>query len=51
VKRYADLGETITGALGRFADDVRSGAFPEPQHTYAMPGEELAAFEASAKKP
>jgi 3-methyl-2-oxobutanoate hydroxymethyltransferase len=51
VKRYADLGETITDALGRFAEDVRSGAFPEPQHTYAMPGEELAAFEASAKKP
>ena len=51
VKRYADLGETITDALSRFADDVRSGAFPEPQHTYAMPDEELAAFEASAKKP
>ena len=51
VKRYADLGETITDALGRFADDVRSGAFPERQHTYAMPAEEIAAFEASAKKP
>jgi len=49
VKRYADLGETITEALGRFADDVRSGAFPEPQHTYAMPDEELAAFEETAR--
>jgi 3-methyl-2-oxobutanoate hydroxymethyltransferase len=49
VKRYADLGEAITEALGRFAEDVRGGAFPEEQHTYAMPAEELAAFE-SAKK-
>ncbi len=49
VKRYADLGEVITDALGRFAEDVRSGAFPEEQHTYAMPAEELAAFEAAKK--
>jgi 3-methyl-2-oxobutanoate hydroxymethyltransferase len=46
VKRYADLGEVITEALGRYAEEVRSGAFPEQQHTYAMPDEELAAFEA-----
>jgi 3-methyl-2-oxobutanoate hydroxymethyltransferase len=45
VKRYADLGETITDALARFADDVRSGTFPEEQHTYGMPEEELKAFE------
>jgi 3-methyl-2-oxobutanoate hydroxymethyltransferase len=45
VKRYADLGQTITEALGRYAEDVRSGTFPEPQHTYAMPEDELAAFE------
>jgi len=51
VKRYADLGETIVDALGRYAEDVRSGAFPEEQHTYKMPAEELAAFEASAAQP
>ena len=45
VKRYADLGAVITEALERFADDVRNGAFPEQQHTYAMPDEEAAAFE------
>ena len=50
VKRYADLGEAITEALGRYADDVRAGTFPEEQHTYAIPTEELAAFEASAKQ-
>lgn len=45
VKRYADLGAVVTEALERYADDVRSGRFPEEQHTYAMPAEELAAFE------
>jgi 3-methyl-2-oxobutanoate hydroxymethyltransferase len=45
VKRYADLGDVITEALARYAEEVRSGAFPEQQHTYAMPDEELAAFE------
>jgi 3-methyl-2-oxobutanoate hydroxymethyltransferase len=46
VKRYADLGEVIVEALGRYAEEVRSGAFPEEQHTYAMPEEERAAFDA-----
>ncbi len=45
VKRYADVGEVIIEALGRFADEVRSGAFPEQQHAYAMPEEELAELE------
>ena len=43
-KRYADLDTEIRGALERFAGDVRSGAFPTEEHTYAMPEEELAAF-------
>jgi len=46
VKRYADLGDAIVEALGRYAEEVRSGSFPEEQHTYAMPEEERAAFEA-----
>jgi 3-methyl-2-oxobutanoate hydroxymethyltransferase len=46
VKRYADLGTAITEALGRYAEEVRDGTFPEQQHTYAMPEEELAEFEA-----
>jgi 3-methyl-2-oxobutanoate hydroxymethyltransferase len=48
VKRYANLADEIRGALGRYADEVRTGAFPEEQHTYAMPDEELALFEAAA---
>ena len=45
VKRYADIGDAIVEALGRYADEVRSGSFPEEQHTYAMPDDERAAFE------
>jgi 3-methyl-2-oxobutanoate hydroxymethyltransferase len=45
VKRYADVGGTIKNALERFAADVRAGAFPEEEHTYSIPEEELALFE------
>jgi 3-methyl-2-oxobutanoate hydroxymethyltransferase len=48
VKRYAELSGEIEQALARFAADVRSGAFPEARHTYAMPDDELAAFSAAA---
>ena len=51
VKRYAEVGEAIVEAiveaLERYAEDVRSGAFPEERHTYGMPEEEQAAFEAA----
>jgi 3-methyl-2-oxobutanoate hydroxymethyltransferase len=46
VKRYANLSREIRDALEAYAADVRSGAFPGEEHTYAMPEEELAAFEA-----
>jgi 3-methyl-2-oxobutanoate hydroxymethyltransferase len=48
VKRYAELGDVIVEALGRYARDVREGAFPEEQHTYKMPDDERQAFEAEA---
>ncbi len=51
VKRYAELGDAIVAALGRYAEEVRSGAFPEEQHTYAMPDEERAAFEGATETP
>ena len=47
VKRYADLAGEIQKALEAYAGEVRSGAFPEEQHTYSIPDEELALFEAS----
>ena len=49
-KRYADLATEIRAALERFAGDVRSGAFPTDEHTYAMPEEELAAFRATGSR-
>jgi 3-methyl-2-oxobutanoate hydroxymethyltransferase len=46
VKRYADLATVIREALAAFVADVRSGAYPEERHTYGMPADEQAAFEA-----
>ena len=46
VKRYAELAPVIRDAVAAFADDVRARRFPENVHTYSMPDEELAAFEA-----
>lgn len=46
VKRYADLATVIREALAAYVADVRSGAYPEERHTYGMPEDELAAFEA-----
>ncbi len=43
-KRYADIGGDIRSALERFGAEVRSGAFPAEEHTYAMPEDELDAF-------
>jgi 3-methyl-2-oxobutanoate hydroxymethyltransferase len=48
VKRYANVGEVILGALEAYAEDVRERRFPEEQHTYAMPGDELELFERAA---
>ena len=48
VKRYAEIGDTIRAALTEYAADVRERRFPEEQHTYAMPDDELALFEAAA---
>ena len=46
VKRYADLGTITLEALQAYAAEVRTGGFPDPSHTYAMPEDELARFEA-----
>jgi 3-methyl-2-oxobutanoate hydroxymethyltransferase len=46
VKRYADLATEAKGALEAYVGDVREGRFPEEQHTYAIPDDELEAFEA-----
>jgi 3-methyl-2-oxobutanoate hydroxymethyltransferase len=35
VKRYADLRGTLSAAASAFADDVRDGLYPGPEHTYS----------------
>jgi 3-methyl-2-oxobutanoate hydroxymethyltransferase len=49
VKRYAELAATIRGALQTYAEEVRNGAYPAPEHTYAMPEEELELFESTTE--
>jgi 3-methyl-2-oxobutanoate hydroxymethyltransferase len=49
VKRYADVAAVTRDALERYAAEVRSGAFPEAAHTYAMPEEELTLFESAVR--
>ncbi|WP_338604702.1 3-methyl-2-oxobutanoate hydroxymethyltransferase [Saccharopolyspora sp. SCSIO 74807] len=34
VKRYADLGGQLADAASRYADDVRNGSFPAPEHSF-----------------
>ena len=50
VKQYANLADEITRALGSYVAEVRSGAFPETKHTYAIPDEELAEFDAAVNE-
>jgi 3-methyl-2-oxobutanoate hydroxymethyltransferase len=44
VKRYANLQDEMAAGVAAYADDVRSGSYPEPQHGYAIEAEELEAF-------
>ena len=41
-KRYAKMAEIATKAFADYADDVRSGAFPDADHSYKMKPEEAA---------
>jgi 3-methyl-2-oxobutanoate hydroxymethyltransferase len=36
VKRYGDLGPGIEAAIAGYAKEVRTRAFPGPEHTYEM---------------
>jgi 3-methyl-2-oxobutanoate hydroxymethyltransferase len=38
VKRYANLAEEISRAATAYAEDVRSGGFPGPEHEYSSNG-------------
>jgi 3-methyl-2-oxobutanoate hydroxymethyltransferase len=46
VKRYGDLGDQTVAAVGAYADDVRTGRFPEPPQRAPAPALALAEIEA-----
>jgi len=39
VRPYANLRETITDAVSRFAEDVRNGTYPAEGESYGLPAE------------
>ncbi len=44
VKRYADVHEEMVAAVSRYGEEVRSEAFPAPEHGYGIDAEELEEF-------
>lgn len=46
VKKYGDVWGESMRAIEAYRDEVKSRAYPGPEHTYPMPSEELAAFKA-----
>lgn len=40
-KRYGNIADVATRAFAEYAADVRSGAFPDADHSYAMKPEEI----------
>lgn len=41
VKRFAELGQAVVQATEGFVSEVRSGAFPGPEHSFSGPAPEL----------
>ena len=39
-KQYADLGTVIVEGLRRYADEVRGGQFPKPNHCFTVSDEQ-----------
>ncbi|EYT56011.1 3-methyl-2-oxobutanoate hydroxymethyltransferase [Leucobacter sp. UCD-THU] len=49
VKRYGSIGDDTVAAISAYADDVRSGGFPGPEHQYTASPEAVAAARAAAR--
>jgi 3-methyl-2-oxobutanoate hydroxymethyltransferase len=43
-KRYQEVKAQMVAGVAEFADEVRTGAFPGPEHTYSIDEEELSRF-------
>lgn len=48
-KRYGNIAEVATEAFKAYAEDVRSGAFPDEDHSYKMKAEEIEKLNAALK--
>ena len=46
-KRFAEVKAQMVAGVAEYAAEVRSGAFPAPEHTYSIDDEELERFRAS----
>ena len=46
VKRYAELRGEMVAAVSTYADEVRTRAYPQPEHGYGMPADEAARLRA-----
>ncbi|MFV0309924.1 MAG: 3-methyl-2-oxobutanoate hydroxymethyltransferase [Desertimonas sp.] len=46
VKRYADVREVMVDGVSRYAQEVRTGRYPEPEHGYTMAPDECARLRA-----
>ena len=44
VKRYAEVHDSMVTAVGSYGEEVRTGKFPGPEHSYAIDETELARF-------
>jgi 3-methyl-2-oxobutanoate hydroxymethyltransferase len=50
-KRYADIRSHMIAGVAEYASEVRSRAFPAPEHEYSIDDEQLASFEARLDRP
>jgi 3-methyl-2-oxobutanoate hydroxymethyltransferase len=50
VRQYADVRETMADAINRYAEDVRSGAFPSDAESYPLPADAAATLGFADKK-
>jgi 3-methyl-2-oxobutanoate hydroxymethyltransferase len=50
-KRYADVKSQMVAGVAEYAAEVRSRAFPGPEHVYSIDETELAQLEAELPAP
>jgi 3-methyl-2-oxobutanoate hydroxymethyltransferase len=50
VREYANLRETITDAVTRWAEDVRNGTYPSDAESYGLPADAAAELAIETKK-